>query len=281
MKLLQPHRLSTALAAGLMTVGLTAGSASAAITTIITTADGNGADARVTRANPDSNYGASEELLVGRSSSSSGSETGLAYFKFDLSSINLEVTNATFKVSITGASTNDSGVFRMFVLEDGFSNPNTGAVEDFVEGSGDGFDVLADGDPANDDWLRDSNAPAREFPDTTDIFDEDDGNDFDAMNQFASVNFNVGAHSAGDVYQGSSSVLIDAINNDTNDVLVIGIRGSQNFDDFVFASKENSNIGTGNFIAPTLEAEVIPEPASAALLGLGGLMIAGRRRQRG
>lgn len=77
----------------------------------------------------------------------------------------------------------------------------------------------------------------------------------------------------------SGSVVLNASNNNTEVVTVAGISPDGNNEIFVDVTPgPNNNNGQGFYYLGLVQVDVVPEPASIALMGASGLMVLGRRR---
>ncbi|MBT63034.1 MAG: hypothetical protein CML13_07460 [Puniceicoccaceae bacterium] len=199
--------------------------------------------------------GISEHLYVRKDNSGNNDHVRKAYYKFDLTGLNADLSAAaTFTPTISYRSANQNGnrTFYFYGLNAGFTAP-TG-------------ELGTDWDETALTW---SNAPGNDR--TTNI---DTGFDaattsllYTASNQYNS--------DIGKSYTITISELGDYVQADNTVTLMISWTDTTQYG---FGSKENSTIS----YRPTLEFSQIPEPNAAALLmGLGAsLLITRRRRQR-
>ncbi len=231
----------TALALAVTT--LVASTASAAVLTAVR-------DTYVDSDNGTTNFG-SDATLVVETGNNAADRSRITFVSFDISSVTLPVTSATLDVlKLSGRGDRATGYFGITDESfDGFdemsltydSNPllPPGA-------GGDGRSLIGETDLG---LLQSSTADRRDgidlytsFDDTADGVDE----------------------------------LVDFINSDTNGIVTFAIHSEQeNGNVFTFFSRESTDAAA---VAPTLTLTVVPEPASAAAIGLLGLV--GLRRRR-
>jgi len=207
-------------------------------------------DTYVDSANGTTNYGSSADLEVVTSNMTTGTSR-VAYISFDISGITGPIVSASLDLQKTsGRGNRATGYFG--VTDESFdsfdettltydNNPllPTGAGGDATSLTGDtDLGILQSTTPDRIDGVD----PYTSFDDTSNGTDE----------------------------------LVDFLNSDTNGIVTFAIRSdSVNGNPFVFASRDNTTPG---LFAPTLTVTVIPEPASAAGIGLLGLV--GLRRRR-
>jgi len=270
MKLLQPNRLSTTLAATLMTVGLTAGTASGAAFTF--SEDFTGADGTLPadwydtpQFNANDNFSApiteiqSNELVMERGSTGSTNDNDRRHLAYNGSGSQdwQDYTAEVFWSEDTqNSNTHTTGLIARW---QGTSNQFQGysAIEKGgniqiyrdLEENGDGTLLATAGlsrTPSNGEVTRMTFTVSGDTL-TAELFE-------DAENDLA-FDDSLGSVSVTDSTYATGSAGVKAYFAADN--------RSATFDDF------------------SVEGTLVPEPASAALLGLGGLLIAGRRRQRG
>ena len=252
---------SLLLLAQLLSVTLTLGARPAAALTI-TTADGVGADTYVRwregEAETDTNYGDATTVRVLDPrilNSTAFSNTRKPYLRFDLSAVGDDVvTAATLQLTYAGTATGElrDSEIQVFGLDDGDPGESWGEL-----------DIT---------W---TNAPGN-FQSCCNF----DGNVTSFLGEFTRE----GDLPAGEIVSFSSAALLNFLNADTDGQVTLMLAGVGNGDPGVFSaftSKESANVANGTAQAPTLELDVvpIPEPGTAALLGLAlGALATARRR---
>jgi len=230
----------------------------AGVIATITTADGNGADARVrggTGANL--NFGIDSALGVrfGPAGATQFDTSRKSYMRFDLSTLLVPVVDAELQVTINqGFTILVPATFQVYGLIDNAVNEN------WLEGAGTGQVV------AGITW---NNAPANNTASP---------NGFLAGAVFLGETTYSGSFFDGQTLSFSYASIANFINADTND-LVTFMLASKNINptnNYTFGSGEG-----GDVAKPTLILSV-PEPSSLALLGFGliGLVGFARRKNR-
>lgn len=243
----------------------------------IKTSDGNGADSYVEYMSPDANrvnysYGGATTVVT----KNAGPDPSFidstlyrkVYLRFDLSALGTEeVDTAVLRLTPEGYST---GVkFNLYGLNDGHAGEN------WLEGTATGVNVLTDGNPGNDNWLRWSNAPANTASD----------NSLDLGSATLLGQFDGGP--VGTTLEILDSDLRNFINADTNGLITLII--TRDWTDpayggaiHPFRSKEYSDLA--DQFAPALflvaGQVAVPEPGAWLLLLLGVAGIWRLRRAR-
>ena len=264
---MQIHRsMVPALFAAAGLAGL-AGLAQAEVITSVTTSVGNGADTYIQGVDSTSptpiNFGNSANLTI-KNPAAGNRFARKPYLRFDLSGLPAgEITDASLSLYI---SANNSGgsplnpapaayTISVYGLADGVG-------ENWVEGNGG-----TDNNPANEIvW---TNAPGNL---TT------SGINFNADATLLGILNIANTDATGStVTFNATPELLTFLNADTDNLVTLMLArseaGSPNLN---FASKEFTPGDLSD--EPTLNLTIVPEPGSLALLGLGGLLIARRRR---
>lgn len=198
--------------------------------------------------------GISEDLYVRRDNAANNDHVRKAYFKFDLTGLNADLSAAaTFTPTISYRSANQNGnrTFYFYGLNAGFTAPTGELGTDWDETA-----LTWSNAPGND---RTTNIDTGFDATTTSLI-------YTASNQYNS--------DVGKSYTITISELGDYVQADNTVTLMISWTDTTQYG---FGSKENSTIS----YRPTLEFTQIPEPSAAALLiGLGASLLVTRRRQR-
>ncbi|MDF3130298.1 DNRLRE domain-containing protein [Kiritimatiellaeota bacterium B1221] len=223
------------------------GVSSAAI--ITTTDDGSIREGQATTVQ---DSGTGEHLYVRKDNSGNNDNVRKAYFKFDLTGQNADLTaSATFTTTISYRSANQNGnrIFYFYGLDAGFTPTGT--------------ELGTDWDETALTW---NNAPANDT--VTDIdtgFDNTASLIYTASNQYNS--------DVGKVYTITIPTLGDYVQTDNTVTMMISWSDTTQYG---FASKENSTVT----YRPTLEFSQIPEPGSLVLMLIGacGLVFLRRRK---
>lgn len=219
----------------------------------LTTGDGNGADSYVrSGAYADETHGDETWLLLKRHDPIEDWERK-TYLRFDLSSLDGPVTDATLNLTFLKNSNDPQAFPSEFTFD--------------IWGLDDG--EAGDEAPGDGGWTEDgatwNNAP---------------GN----LSGSASLvgSFDVSTDAAeGHVVEVSGNSLTNFLADDTTGfVTMILTRQNDHGAVTIFASKEHADFDGPTLALTTSDATtVIPEPASMALLGLGGMMLLRRRRR--
>ena len=198
--------------------------------------------------------GIGESLFVRRDNGANNDNVRKAYFQFDLTGLNADLTAAaTFTTTISYRSQNQNGnrVFYFYGLDEGFTPTGT--------------ELDTDWDETALTW---NNAPGN---DTS--IDIDTGFDeatttliYAATNQYNS--------DVGKVYNVTIPNLGDFVQADNTITLMVSWSDTTQYG---FGSKENSN----EAYRPTLEFSTVPEPSSFALISalVSGAVVLNRRRR--
>ena len=275
------NRTNKAIASLAVAACIVVAAASAPAATI-TTADGSGADAQIfkrsndggtTIENTDTNAGDNDRIGVRTYDGGDTQRFDAVFLRFDVSGYVSGSFTGNTTLGLTNWRDDESDLdFQIYGLNDGLDN--------WIEGDGG-----TDDNPTGE--LTFSNAPGIDqsagYPPNpaTNVIDTTETSLIDSWSGFTG--------DEGDELTFTSSDLTTFLNDD-NDGLVTLIllrdftEDTGAFDDF--ASKEATSLddgsptGVAGDFAPSLtfDAELIPEPATVALLGLGGaVMLAGRR----
>ncbi|MDA3874476.1 MAG: PEP-CTERM sorting domain-containing protein [Kiritimatiellae bacterium] len=213
---------------------------------VISTADGDGADATVRRG-IGNNFGANPELYLRDAASSSDRK---AYMRFDLSDVTFTIDDATLDL-IWNRVDSGTATINFYGLNDGYAGDVGILGEDWLEGIGnngfDGTNTVAD----DINW---DNAPGNNVGSSQ-------GFNAAATTSLGSINVDFSTISVGDTLSLTSSNLsglVAFLNADTNNLATIMM--SAGFANGAgFSTKEDPT-----YAAPTLT--VIPEPSSLALM---------------
>ena len=254
----------TSLVASLALFGVLAGSAHGALFST-TTNDGNGADSYVQATNSaTTNFGNSPELRVKNEADTSGGFNRKTYLRFDISGRPAgPITGGQLDISlldpVSTAGTNGGNLtwnFNVYGLNDGAAGQN------WIESGGGSIT-----------W---NNAPANVVA-TGPGFGNGVTGDATFLGLLSpSI---VGRGSNGATYSLTSPALDTFLNNDSDGLTTFIItrvepQDGSNTVVHVFSSGEDA--GAAN---PTLSFDVIPEPGTASLLGLGLVGLLARRRR--
>lgn len=263
----------------LLAVALLAAAPASAAPFTVTTADGNGADAEIQQRTENdnttiertgNNHGASNRIGVRTAVDGDKGRFHASFLRFDISD---------FSGNFTGDST--ITVTKWRDLSPIFSDDDAIGVYGLNEGL-DWIEGTEDGDPGTGGELTYDNAPGI-AQDATAGDDEDiDSNETSFLGNWDAAAFD-GVE--GDEVSFTSSAITDFLNNDTDGEVTVILVREQSVTQFIdFASKEATSLDSGDItgdagdFAPSLT--FVPEPATVALLGLGGAVLLGRRRRR-
>ncbi len=216
--------------------------ASASADVILTTADGNGADAYIHQNSPSTNFGASGNLEVKRDTRENENWDRKTYLRFDISSLTVTVASAKLELE--------------FAEPAGWNR--THALYGLNEKDGTETDIDDNWDESGLTW---NNAPGHDNDSTV--------TDATFLGELQIVENQTG------IVTYNQSAISDFLNADEDGLVTFILYRS---DSGITVEKFHSKETTGeDAMAPTLTMTLIPEPASVLMLGLCG-MLALRRR---
>lgn len=229
-------------------VWILAGSFANAALISITTSDGNGADAHIWVAAPNSNYGVGEAIGVKNDTAFPGNNRK-GFLKFDYSFGSALITDAVLELVYSGTNAPDTP-----------ANPSTYHIYGLNNGH------------AGENWADNSitwnNAPGHNTGSAGVLASE--------TTYLGNFNINFSITQVGDTISFATQELTDFLNTDTDGLVTFIItRGQRNFSIEYFASKENTN----GWAAPTLNINQVPlSPAWFYLVS--GIWVAAKTARR-
>jgi hypothetical protein len=217
----------------------------------IGTSYGNGADSWIhSDFRADTNYGDSDVLVLRNDGSNPSGWHRKSYIRFDLSGNSESITAASFDLGIVfntlvnnEASINNVWDFEIYGLLDSSTGNNWG--ENSIT------------------W---NNAVGNNVG-TTGFTSE-----FELLGSLS-----LNSHSIGERITLSNAALLNFINNDTDDLITLGLRRvntTRTDSSFLFASKENLDYSGPNL---SLSTASVPEPSTLAIFALGMIGLASRK----
>jgi hypothetical protein len=228
------------------------GSASAAIIDL-DTASGNGADSYISTwpGEPDANFGTTDTIYL-KNDWGTGFVNRKGYVRFDLSSVNEPIDDASLSLSFVEDTHTTSAVwsFNVYGLSDGHAGENW-----------------------SETGITWNNAPANNTSSGGSLLGGQ-------ASHLGSFEIDTSTLVAGDAVTFSSSGLTSFLQSDTDDlVTLVFIRPDLTLTNVGFATKEHSE-----FAPPTLTLTTVPVPGAAILFGAGLLSLIGynsRHRNEG
>ncbi|HEV2296542.1 MAG TPA: DNRLRE domain-containing protein [Tepidisphaeraceae bacterium] len=220
---------------------------------ILTTADGSGADTHISN---DANQAATTNHGAKASNDIrhyDAVRAKLVYWKFDLSGVSGDLSNATLTVTFTGANRNRT--MNVYGLTD------------------------ETGDSWGESTIAYNNAPGIIQPEDGGVAYNSGSESMDPTKLPLLTTFTTPA-APGTVTTTADIDLDNFLSADTNGLVtfVLYTATSDSSQSFFVASKENTG-GEAVFPTLTLPNAVVPEPASASVLALSGLALLARRRR--
>lgn len=238
-----PSRILTCLSLFLCTL---TGAGGMALAATITTDLGNGADAYVRSSlggnnAANTNYGSSGSVLVKHDTGLPGNNRK-GYLRFDLGSVSEPIGDARLELAYAERS------------GDPFAEPSTYNVFGLIDGhAGENWDEFG---------ITWNNAPGNNIGSAGGLLAGE-------TTLLGSFDLSLSGVSIGDAVSFSSSVFVDFLQSDTNDLITLIItRQQRNFSVEGFASKENLSLA-----APFLELTPVPIPPTVLLFGSGLLSL--------